>query len=134
MSSPHRVLNPDTLPPPSGFSHVVIPAPGRLVFLAGQTGHGADGSIDPGLVEQFERAAINVAAALDAAGGSPSDLTSIQIFVTDVSAYRAARGPIGAAYRRVLGTHYPAMSLFEVAALFDPAARVELVCTAVIPG
>jgi enamine deaminase RidA (YjgF/YER057c/UK114 family) len=127
------MLNPATLPTPSGYTHAVVTGPGRLVFLAGQTGHRADGSIDDGVVAQFEQAVANIALALEAAGAEPQHMASLQIFVTDVAGYREALGELGAAYRRVLGRHYPAVSLFEVSSLFDPAALVELVGTAVVP-
>ena len=119
---------------PLGFSHAVVSAPGRLVFVGGQTAHDGNGSIrSDDLVEQFEVAASNVVKALDAAGARPQDLVSMQIFVTDAAAYRSKLRPIGEAYRRHFGRHYPALSLFEVRALFDPRAKVELVCTAVVP-
>jgi enamine deaminase RidA (YjgF/YER057c/UK114 family) len=127
------MLNPSTLPKPSGYTHAVVAGPGRLVFLAGQTGHRADGSIDDGVVAQFEQAVANIAVALEAAGAAPEHMVSLQIFVTDLAGYREALGDVGAAYRRVLGRHYPATSLFEVSSLFDPLALVELVCTAVVP-
>ena len=133
VNTPHEMLNPSTLPKPSGFTHAVVAAPGRLVFLAGQTGHRADGSIDQTVEEQFEQAAKNVAIALEAAGGAPEHIVSIQIFVTDLAGYREALGELGEVYRRLLGRHYPAISLFEVSSLFDPSALVELVCTAVVP-
>lgn len=131
---PHRLLNPDTLPPPAGFSHAVVPLEGRTVYLAGQAGHRRDGSIGDGLVEQFDQACANVATALAAAGGGPEHLVSLQIFVTDLRAYRSALNEIGDAYRRRFGKHYPAVSLFGVTGLFDPAAEVELVGVAVVPG
>jgi enamine deaminase RidA (YjgF/YER057c/UK114 family) len=84
-------------------------------------------------VAQFEVAAGNLLAALAAAGGQPDHLVSIQIFVTDAPAWRAAQPDLGAAWRRHFGRHYPAVGLFQVAALFDPAAQVELVAIAVIP-
>jgi enamine deaminase RidA (YjgF/YER057c/UK114 family) len=127
------MLNPSTLPTPSGYTHAVVTSPGRLVFLAGQTGHRTDGSIDEALVEQFEQAATNVAIALEAAEAAPQHIVTMQIFVTDLAGYRDALGEVGEAYRRVLGRHYPATSLFEVSSLFDPSALVELVCTAVVP-
>ena len=130
----HRFLNPEGLGPPVGFSHVAVAAPGRLVFLAGETAHQADGSLaGPTLPEQFAAAAANVATALAAAGASPGDLVSLQIFTTDVDGYRLQSKAIGAAYREVFGPHYPPMALFGVTRLFDPAALVELVATAVIP-
>ena len=130
----HRFLNPDGLSPPVGFSHVAVAAPGRLVFLAGETAHQADGTLAGStLAEQFAAAAANVATALAAAGASPADLISLQIFTTDVDGYRSESKAIGAAYRDVFGPHYPPMALFGVTRLFDPAALVELVAIAVIP-
>jgi enamine deaminase RidA (YjgF/YER057c/UK114 family) len=85
------------------------------------------------MAEQFEAAAHNVMTALAAAGGMATHLVSMQIFVTSAAEYREALGEVGAAYRRHFGTHYPAMALVEVSALFDPNARVELLCVAVIP-
>jgi enamine deaminase RidA (YjgF/YER057c/UK114 family) len=76
-------------------------------------------------------AAGNVVKALEAAGAHPQDLVSIQIFVTDIAEYQRESKQIGEAYRRHFGHHYPAMALLEVRRLFDPAARVELVCIAV---
>jgi enamine deaminase RidA (YjgF/YER057c/UK114 family) len=130
----HSFLNPEGMAPPVGFSHVAVAAPGRLVFLAGQTAHQADGTLQGStLAEQFAAAAGNVAAALAAAGATPADVVSLQIFTTDVDGYRAQSKSIGAAYRQVFGPHYPPMALFGVGRLFDPDALVELVATAVIP-
>jgi enamine deaminase RidA (YjgF/YER057c/UK114 family) len=130
----HQFLNPEDLAPPIGFSHVAVAAPGRLVFLAGQTAHQADGSLAGSTVaQQFAAAAENVATALAAAGATPADVVSLQIFTTDVDAYRSETKAIGAAYRAVFGPHYPPMALFGVARLYDPDASVELVVTAVIP-
>jgi enamine deaminase RidA (YjgF/YER057c/UK114 family) len=130
----HLFLNPEELSPPIGFSHVAVAAPGRLVFLAGETAHQPDGTLAGSTVaEQFAAAAANVASALAAAGATPGDVVSLQIFTTDVDGYRAESKAIGAAYREVFGPHYPPMALFGVARLFDPAALVELVATAVIP-
>jgi enamine deaminase RidA (YjgF/YER057c/UK114 family) len=132
LVSPHEIRNPETLPRPSGFSQVVIAQAGRTVYLAGQTAQGAEGSIAATTVaEQFDLAARNVVLALEAAGAHPQDLVSMQIFVTDIAEYRASAKVIGEAYRRHFGRHYPAMALLEVRRLFDPAARVELVCIAV---
>jgi enamine deaminase RidA (YjgF/YER057c/UK114 family) len=130
----HQFLNPEDLAPPIGFSHVAVAAAGRLVFLAGQTAHQADGSL-PGstVAQQFAAAAENVATALAAAGATPADVVSLQIFTPDVDAYRSETKAIGAAYRAVFGPHYPPMALFGVTRLYDPDALVELVVTAVIP-
>jgi enamine deaminase RidA (YjgF/YER057c/UK114 family) len=132
--SPHRIVNPEGLAPPAGFAHAVVAAPGRTVYLAGQAAQGPDGTIKGAtLAEQFEVAAANLVTALAAAGGAPEHLVSLQVYTTDADGYRAALGALGAAYRRHLGRHYVATALFEVAGLFDPAAKVELVGVAVVP-
>jgi enamine deaminase RidA (YjgF/YER057c/UK114 family) len=132
--APYLPINPDTLPRPVGFAHAMAAAPGRTLYIAGQAGHRGDGTLaGSDLVEQFDQAAANVVEALRAAGAKPAHLTWMQIFVTDAAAYRGALKPIGEAYRRHFGRHYPAMGLFEVSGLFDPEAKVELMCVAVIP-
>jgi enamine deaminase RidA (YjgF/YER057c/UK114 family) len=132
--SPHRVVNPAGLAPPVGFAHAVVAAPGRTVYLGGQAAQGADGRIRGAtLAEQFDVAAGNLVAALAAAGGSPGHLVSLHVYTTEADAYRAALAELGAVYRRHLGRHYVATALFEVAGLFDPAAKVELVGVAVVP-
>jgi enamine deaminase RidA (YjgF/YER057c/UK114 family) len=123
--SPHRIVNPPELGEPSGFSHAVVSS-GTTVHLAGQIGHGAT------LVEQFDSAAQRLLVALDAAGGEPADLVSLQVFVTDVAAYKASLPAIGRVWRRHFGRHYPAMGLFGVGELFDPDAQVELMGVAVL--
>jgi enamine deaminase RidA (YjgF/YER057c/UK114 family) len=131
--SPHGIVNPPSLLPPTGFSHAVVSAPGRTVHVGGQTGHRGDGSVPDGLVAQFEQAAANLATVLAAVGARPEHLVSLQVYVTDAATYRGQLEPLGAAYRRHLGRHYPAMALFEVTRLFDVAALVELVAVAVMP-
>ena len=136
MSS-HEFVNPPDLGRPVGFSHVALPAPGRLVFLAGQTAEGPDGTLagaDEGMPGQFGAAAANLVTALRAAGGEPEHLVWLQIFTTDVDGYRDALRPIGTAWRDTFGTHFPATGLFGVTRLFHPDALVELMGIAVIPG
>jgi enamine deaminase RidA (YjgF/YER057c/UK114 family) len=130
--TPHRLVNPESLRSPSGYSHAVVAAPGRLVQVAGQTALRADGSMPEDLVEQFDAAAANVAAALAAAGARPEHIVSMMIFSTDLDGYLAASEPIGQAYRRHFGRHFGASALIEVKGLVG-WAKVELVCAAVIP-
>jgi enamine deaminase RidA (YjgF/YER057c/UK114 family) len=130
--SPHRTLNPETLSPPWGFSHAVVPVPGRTVYLSGQTAHAPDDSIVEDLVEQFDAAAANVILAMEAAGALPEHLVSMQIFVTNLDEYVARAKEIGAAYRSHFGKHYGATALIEVKGLVG-GAKVELICVAVVP-
>jgi enamine deaminase RidA (YjgF/YER057c/UK114 family) len=132
--TPHRLVDPSDLAPPIGFSHAVVGAPGTTVFLAGQAGHDSEGRIvSEDLVAQFEVACGNVVRALRGVGSPPEHLVAMHIYVVDAAEYRARASEVGAAYRTHFGKHYPAMALLEVSALFDAAAKVELVCTAVIP-
>jgi len=131
--SRHHLFDPDGLPPAVGFSYGAVSAGGRLLHIAGLTGHRADGSISDDLVEQFFAACESVAKVVGEAGGDPSDLISMTIYTTDIGTYRSRLGPIGEAYRSVFGRHYPPMALIGVSELFDPNARVELVCVAVVP-
>ncbi len=125
--TPHRIVNPEALGGPAGFAHAVVAAPGRAVYLGGQIGAGET------ITEQFAAATGNVVTALRAAGAEPQHLVSLTIYVTDVEEYRKALSPIGAAYRKHFGKHYPAMALFEVSRLFERDALVELVGVAVVP-
>ena len=133
-ATPHRLVNPPSLPTPSGFSHAVVAEPGRHVFVAGQVGAQVDGAIADGAIdEQFGLAAANVVRALEASGAGPEHVVSLLIYVTDIAEYRERSREIGVAYRLHFGHHYPAMALLGVSALFDRLAKVELIATAVIP-
>lgn len=131
--SGHRPLDPEGMAPAIGFSHGMVAERGKMVHIAGQTGHHADLSIDHGLVAQFAQACRSVARVIEEAGGSPADLLSMTIYTTDLQGYRDNLKPIGEAYRSVFGKHFPPMALIGVAGLFDPEAVVELVCVAVVP-
>jgi enamine deaminase RidA (YjgF/YER057c/UK114 family) len=127
-------VNPPSLAPPSGFTHAVAAAGGRLVFLAGQTAAGPSGAIAGGNVaDQFELALRNLLEALRAAGGAAEHLASLTIYAVDLDDYRAHGHQIGAAWRRQAGRDYPAMAAVQVARLWDPAALVEIQGFAVIP-
>jgi enamine deaminase RidA (YjgF/YER057c/UK114 family) len=120
-------INPPELGRPSGFAHAVVTTADRLVFLAGQTALDADGRITgDGVVGQFERALGNLLTALSAAGGRPEDLVSVTIYIVDMDGYRAQSREIGAVWRRLAGTEYPAMVGIGVGRLWDAEALVEL--------
>ncbi|MGI8571493.1 MAG: RidA family protein [Solirubrobacteraceae bacterium] len=117
-------FNPPELPKPSGFSHAV--KAGDTVYLAGQIGGGET------LAEQFDNALGNLLTALRAAGGTPDDLATLQVFVTDVAEYKASLGDLGPVWRKHFGRRYPAMGMFGVTELFEPQAKVELMGIAVL--
>jgi enamine deaminase RidA (YjgF/YER057c/UK114 family) len=118
---------------PSGYSNGIA-ARGELVFVAGQIGWDAEERmVSDAFVPQFARALENVRAVLEAAGAKPVHLARVTVYVTDRSAYQRELAAMGAAWRRVLGRVYPAMTLVEVAALLEEGALVEVEATAVIP-
>ncbi|WES63237.1 RidA family protein [Microbacter sp. GSS18] len=128
---PHTFVNPGTLARPSGFAHAVVA--GDTVHLAGQTAMLADGSIVAGgIVAQFRQAFGNLLAALSAAGGSPTDLVSVTIYLTDVADYQAHGREIGAAWRELAGAHYPAMAGIGISRLWQEEAMIEISGVAVL--
>lgn len=119
---------------PSGYSNGIV-ASGRMVFVAGQVGWNpttcAFESDD--FVKQFEQALGNVAAVVRAGGGGPEHIARLTIYVIDKRRYLEKLREVGAAYRAILGKHFPAMALVQVTALVEDRAQVEIEATAVIP-
>ena len=131
--SRHTLFDPKGMAPAAGFSYGALAADGKLLHIAGMTGHREDMSIDRDLVAQFGAACRSVARVIEESGGSPDDLVSMLIYTPVIDDYRGRLREIGEEYRAVFGRHYPPMALFGVSELFDPAAVVELVCVAVVP-
>src|ERR1035437_1517042 len=126
-------INPAELGRPSGFSQAVSATASRMVFLAGQLGTGPGGKVvTGGGGAQFEQALANLLTALAAAGGQPADLVSLTIYLTDVEDYQAHGRQIGAVWRQLAGTEYPAMAGVGVTRLWDPEALVEIQGTAAV--
>jgi enamine deaminase RidA (YjgF/YER057c/UK114 family) len=120
-------INPAGLARPSGFSHAVSVTASRIIFLAGQVGMDRDGTVvGGGVVVQFEQALANLLTALAAAGGQPADLVSLTIYIVDLADYQAHAKEIGAVWRRLAGTEYPATAGVGVTRLWAPEALVEL--------
>ena len=119
-------INPPELAAPSGFTHAVV-GEGRIVFLAGQTALGPDGQIHGnGIVEQFTIALTSLLTALRAAGGEPEQLASLTIYIVDMEDYRAHARDLGAVWRELVGTSYPAMAGIGISRLWDAQALVEV--------
>ena len=134
MSGPHEMIEPEGLPPARGFSHVVAAERGRTVWVAGEVAMDADGTVvGETWAQQFDAALGNVVTALRAGGAEPHHVVSMQIFTTDIPAYRAASPELGPVYGEHMGRHYPAMALVGVTELVEPAAMVEIMATAVVP-
>jgi enamine deaminase RidA (YjgF/YER057c/UK114 family) len=134
LSNGHEIVRAPELSEPIGFAHAVVAAPGRTVYLGGQTAMDADGRIvGRGIVEQFDVAAGNLVAAMRAAGCVPDDLVTLQIFVTDLREYRYRVRELAPVWQRWFGRRYPAIGLFGVTELYDDDAQIELMGIAVRP-
>jgi enamine deaminase RidA (YjgF/YER057c/UK114 family) len=131
MSS-FQFLHPPGWKPAKGYSNGIA-ATGRTIFVAGQIGWSADANlVGSDFVAQVEQALKNIVAVLAEAGARPEDITRLNWFITDKSAYVARQKEIGAAYRRVIGRHFPAMTLLVVAGLLEEGAKVEIEATAML--
>lgn len=127
-------INPKSLAPPIGFSHAVVAEGSTIVLLAGQTALNADNVIvGATIVEQVEKVLQNLLAALEAAGGNPSQLAKLTIYCVDPVDYRAHSSEIGAVWKRLVGRDYPAMTLVGVTRLWDDEALIEIEGTAILP-
>jgi enamine deaminase RidA (YjgF/YER057c/UK114 family) len=131
----YEILNPESPGVTRGYNNgLLAPAGGRILFVAGQVAMDANGQvIDGDVAAQWARALENVMAVVRAAGGEATDIGRMTIFVTDKAEYMAARMALGTVWRRVMGSHYPAMTLVEVSGLVEEGAVVEIEATAVIP-
>ena len=118
---------------PIGYANGVVADPGRIVFVAGQVGWDAQQRFhSEALAPQFEQALKNVLAVLAEAGGTARDICRLTVYCCDKPAYLASRRELGAIWRSIVGSHYPAMSMIFVADLLDSPAKVELEATAVV--
>ncbi len=134
-----QTINPPDWAPPCGYQNGMLAAPGRrLLAVAGQIGWDADKKLVPplpeqdALVAQFAQALRNVLTVVRCAGGDVGDIMSLRIYVTDKRRYLAQTKAIGGAYRAVLGRHYPAMALVQIADLLEDGALVEIEALAAI--
>ncbi len=129
-----RVLNPPQWPRPVGYSNGIAAPQGRIVFVAGQVGwDAAQQFASAEIVPQFEQALRNVLAVLAEAGAGPEHICRITAYCCDKPAYLAARPALGRIWRRLMGGHYPAMSMIFVSDLLDQPGKIELEATAVVP-
>ena len=127
----NRILLPEGWPRPRGYSNGIA-AEGRQVFVAGQIGWTPDGVFPEGFAAQFRQTIENTLAVLSEGGAGPEHIVRMTWFVLDKREYLGALREIGAAWRELIGPHYPAMAVVEVKGLIEDAARLEIETTAVI--
>jgi len=128
-----KILQPPGWARARGFSNG-ISCSGTLVFIAGQigwTGQGAWEAKD--FAGQFKQSIKNIISVLNEAGGKPEHIVRLTWYVIDKQEYLAALQEVGAAYRELMGRHYPTMAVVQVSGLVEDEARLEIEATAVIP-
>jgi enamine deaminase RidA (YjgF/YER057c/UK114 family) len=128
-----EVINPPELAKPVGFAHAVK-ATGTMVFLGGQVAFDANGVVlhHGDIVGQFRQTLVNLQVAIRASGGEMTNITRLNIYVTDKHIYKAHLRELGKIYQEFFGKYYPAMSLVQVAALFEDEAMIEIEGIAVV--
>ena len=128
-----EILQPQAWPRPKGYNNGIM-AQGRQIYVAGQIGWDAEGRFaSKQLAGQVKQALENISAVLAEAGGKPGHIVRLTWYVTSRDEYHAELREIGAAYRAVMGKHFPVMSVVQVVALMEAEAKVEIEATAVLP-
>ncbi len=128
----HEIIHPDGWAPAKGYANGVLSRRGTL-HIGGQIGWNADKVFETqDFVGQMEQTLRNIASIVTAAGGQVQDIVRLTWFITDKVEYMARQREVGAAYRRVLGRHFPAMSVVVVAGLIEDDALIEIEATAEI--
>jgi enamine deaminase RidA (YjgF/YER057c/UK114 family) len=127
-----RVLLPEGWPTPKGYANGMA-ADGRIVVTGGVIGWDAQGVLQPDFVSQVRQTLQNIADILAEGGAGPEHLVRLTWYVVDMEEYLGNLKALGQAYREIFGAHYPAMALVQVVRLVEPAARVEIEATAVVP-
>jgi enamine deaminase RidA (YjgF/YER057c/UK114 family) len=133
MTQAHEFLHPKSWKQTKGFANGIV-AEGRTVFLAGQIGWNAEQKFESlDFVDQARQALANIVALVEEAGGRAEHVTRMTWFITDKREYLSRLSDLGKAYQRVMGRHFPAMTMVQVVALVEDEAKVEIEATAVVP-
>jgi len=128
-----QILHQPGWPRAKGYSNGMA-GEGRIVFVAGMIGWNPAGHFETdSLAGQVRQALLNILAVLAEAGGEAEQIGRMTWYVTDKHEYLASLREVGAAYRAVMGSHFPAIALVQVSALVEDRAKVEIEATAVVP-
>lgn len=129
----HEILQPESWAKPVGYANGIA-ASGRQLYVGGQIGWNAQCQFETDdIVGQVRQTLANVVAVLAAGGAGPEHITTMTWYFTDKHEYLRNLKAIGAAYREVIGKHFPAMAVVQVAALIEDRAKVEIQAIAVLP-
>ena len=131
---PFELVNPKGLERPVGYTHVAKVSGGNIVYVAGQAPFDENGKVvgKGDFVMQFAQVMRNLKTALEGVGGRPDQYAVLTIYITDLRVYLNNKKPLGGAYREVFGKHFPAITLVQVASLYNTDCMVEISGIAVI--
>lgn len=128
----HTTILPEGWPRPRGYANGILTQGGETLFIGGQIGWNSQCVFETSnFAAQVKQALLNIKAVLETAGAGPEHMARMTWYITDKQAYINQQREIGAAYREVMGKHFPAMSVVEVSALMEDEALVEIEVTAV---
>jgi enamine deaminase RidA (YjgF/YER057c/UK114 family) len=128
-----RIIQPDGWRSPKGYANAIL-ATGATLHIAGQIGWNRDQIFERcDFIGQMEQALANIVEIVAAAGGTAADIVRLTWYITDKADYLSNQEAVGKAYRRVMGRHFPAMTMVVVDALIEDKALVEIEATAVLP-
>ena len=130
----NQILQPPGWAKPKGYSNGIAVKGGTTVFVAGQVAFNSQGAIEKqSFGAQFRQTLENTIAVLAEAGGKPEHIVRMTWYILDKQEYLGAIREVGAAYRELVGKHYPAMAVVQVSGLIEDEAKLEIETTAVIP-
>ena len=130
-----KTIHPEGWKTAKGYANGISAAAGETVYVGGQIGWNADQVFETqDFIEQFEQTLKNVLAVVEAAGGKAEHIARLTWFITNKQEYLARQQECGAAYRRVMGRHFPAMAVVEVKSLMEDEAQIEIEATAILPA
>jgi enamine deaminase RidA (YjgF/YER057c/UK114 family) len=128
-----QYLQPPGWPKAKGYSNGIV-ASGKTVYLAGIVGWNEKEEFETDdFAGQFRQVLLNIVAVLNEARAKPEHLVSMTWFISDKKEYLSSLKEIGAAYREIIGRHYPVMAVIEVSGFIEDGAKLEIQSTAVIP-
>ena len=127
-----KILQPDGWPRPKGYSNGIA-ARGEMIFVAGLVGWDARGRLADGFVAQFRQTLLNTVAVLNEANARPEHIVRMTWYVVDRNLYLSSLKELGAVYREIIGSVYPAMAVVQVVSLMETEALIEIETTAVLP-
>ena len=126
----NKIVQPQGWAPAKGYANGIL-TEGKTLYIGGQIGWNSEKSFgSKDFIGQMEQALKNVKEIVETAGGRVENIVRLTWFIIDKQEYMANQSAVGAAYRRVFGRYFPAMSVVVVKELIEDEALIEIEATA----